>query len=104
MSSEQVCFVHKLITQNRVPSLVSFLSSTPNPPLSPTLTCLPLVCSQTILTWSAMIKRHTRSPLLLQDPELYEDLEDKTSISNEVEMESEEQIAERRRKMVSVPS
>lgn len=50
-----------------------------------------------------MIKRHTRSPLLLQDPELYEDLEDKTSISNEVEMESEEQIAERRRKMVSVP-
>jgi len=44
------------------------------------------------------------SPLLLQDPELYEDLEDKTSVSNEVEMESEEQIAERRRKMVSVPS
>lgn len=44
------------------------------------------------------------APLLLQDPELYEDLEDKTSVSNEVEMESEEQIAERRRKMVSVPS
>ncbi|CAG02398.1 unnamed protein product [Tetraodon nigroviridis] len=35
----------------------------------------------------------------LWDPELYEDLEDKTSVSNEVEMESEEQIAERRRKM-----
>lgn len=44
------------------------------------------------------------APLLLQDPELYEDLEDKSSVSNEVEMESEEQIAERRRKMVSVPS
>ncbi|XP_056103461.1 inactive histone-lysine N-methyltransferase 2E isoform X2 [Rhinichthys klamathensis goyatoka] len=44
------------------------------------------------------------SPLRLsisnnQDPELIEDLEEKTSISNEVEMESEEQIAERRRKM-----
>lgn len=38
---------------------------------------------------------------LLQDPELIEDLEEKTSVSNEVEMESEEQIAERRRKMVS---
>lgn len=38
---------------------------------------------------------------LLQDPELIEDLEEKTSISNEVEMESEEQIAERKRKMVS---
>lgn len=51
-----------------------------------------LVCSQ------AMIK----APLpLLQDPELIEDLEEKTSVSNEVEMESEEQIAERRRKMVS---
>ncbi|KTF91537.1 hypothetical protein cypCar_00022279 [Cyprinus carpio] len=39
--------------------------------------------------------------LLLQDPELIEDLEEKTSVSNEVEMESEEQIAERRRKMGS---
>ncbi|XP_077090216.1 inactive histone-lysine N-methyltransferase 2E isoform X3 [Siphateles boraxobius] len=44
------------------------------------------------------------SPLRLsisnnQDPELIEDLEEKTSVSNEVEMESEEQIAERRRKM-----
>lgn len=39
---------------------------------------------------------------LLQDPELIEDLEEKTSISNEVEMESEENMAERRRKMVSV--
>ncbi|XP_030295388.1 inactive histone-lysine N-methyltransferase 2E isoform X4 [Sparus aurata] len=49
-------------------------------------------------------KQRKLSPLRLsisnnQDPELYEDLEDKTSISNEVEMESEEQIAERRRKM-----
>ncbi|KAM9845540.1 inactive histone-lysine N-methyltransferase 2E isoform 2-T2 [Aulostomus maculatus] len=49
-------------------------------------------------------KQRKLSPLRLsisnnQDPELFEDLEDKTSISNEVEMESEEQIAERRRKM-----
>ncbi|XP_070848435.1 inactive histone-lysine N-methyltransferase 2E isoform X1 [Chaetodon trifascialis] len=51
-------------------------------------------------------KQRKLSPLRLsisnnQDPELYEDLEDKTSVSNEVEMESEEQIAERRRKMAS---
>lgn len=39
---------------------------------------------------------------LLQDPELIEDLEEKTSISNDVEMETEEHMAERRRKMVSV--
>ncbi|KAF7668556.1 hypothetical protein LDENG_00004880 [Lucifuga dentata] len=49
-------------------------------------------------------KQRKLSPLRLsisnnQDPELYEDLEDKTSVSNEVEMESEEQIAERRKKM-----
>ncbi|XP_049422438.1 inactive histone-lysine N-methyltransferase 2E [Epinephelus fuscoguttatus] len=49
-------------------------------------------------------KQRKLSPLRLsisnnQDPELYEDLEDRTSVSNEVEMESEEQIAERRRKM-----
>ncbi|XP_034018844.1 inactive histone-lysine N-methyltransferase 2E isoform X2 [Thalassophryne amazonica] len=49
-------------------------------------------------------KQRKLSPLRLsisnnQDPELYEDLEDKTSVSNEVEMESEEHIAERRRKM-----
>ncbi|XP_028252319.1 inactive histone-lysine N-methyltransferase 2E isoform X2 [Parambassis ranga] len=49
-------------------------------------------------------KQRKLSPLRLsisnnQDPELFEDLEDKTSVSNEVEMESEEQIAERRRKM-----
>lgn len=51
-----------------------------------------LVCSQVMI----------KAPLpLLQDPELIEDLEEKTSVSNEVEMESEEQIAERRRKMVS---
>ncbi|XP_037616024.1 inactive histone-lysine N-methyltransferase 2E isoform X4 [Sebastes umbrosus] len=51
-------------------------------------------------------KQRKLSPLRLsisnnQDPELYEDLEDKTSVSNEVEMESEEQIAERRRKMAN---
>ncbi|XP_036005067.1 inactive histone-lysine N-methyltransferase 2E isoform X4 [Fundulus heteroclitus] len=49
-------------------------------------------------------KQRKLSPLRLsisnnQDPELFEDLDDKTSVSNEVEMESEEQIAERRRKM-----
>ncbi|XP_038153005.1 inactive histone-lysine N-methyltransferase 2E isoform X3 [Cyprinodon tularosa] len=49
-------------------------------------------------------KQRKLSPLRLsisnnQDPELFEDLEDKTSVSKEVEMESEEQIAERRRKM-----
>ncbi|XP_026065628.1 inactive histone-lysine N-methyltransferase 2E isoform X4 [Carassius auratus] len=49
-------------------------------------------------------KQRKLSPLRLsisnnQDPELIEDLEEKTSVSNEVEMESEEQSAERRRKM-----
>ncbi|XP_028810655.1 inactive histone-lysine N-methyltransferase 2E isoform X2 [Denticeps clupeoides] len=49
-------------------------------------------------------KQRKLSPLRLsisnnQDPELIEDLEEKTSVSNEVEMESEEQIADRRRKM-----
>ncbi|XP_054609259.1 inactive histone-lysine N-methyltransferase 2E isoform X3 [Dunckerocampus dactyliophorus] len=49
-------------------------------------------------------KQRKLSPLRLsisnnQDPDLFEDLEDKTSVSNEVEMESEEQIAEKRRKM-----
>ncbi|XP_057711607.1 inactive histone-lysine N-methyltransferase 2E isoform X2 [Corythoichthys intestinalis] len=49
-------------------------------------------------------KQRKLSPLRLsisnnQDPDLFEDLEDKTSVSNEVEMESEEQIAERRKKM-----
>lgn len=44
-----------------------------------------------------------KAPLpLLQDPELIEDLEEKTSVSNDVEMETEEHMAERRRKMVSV--
>nr|XP_055046619.1 inactive histone-lysine N-methyltransferase 2E [Misgurnus anguillicaudatus] len=52
-------------------------------------------------------KQRKLSPLRLsisnnQDPELIEDLEEKTSISNEVEMESEEQIAERKRKMGSL--
>ncbi|KAK5876567.1 hypothetical protein CesoFtcFv8_025906 [Champsocephalus esox] len=51
-------------------------------------------------------KQRKLSPLRLsisnnQDPELYEDLEDKSSVSNEVEMESEEQIADRRRKMAN---
>uniref|UniRef100_A0AAY4DX33 Lysine (K)-specific methyltransferase 2E n=1 Tax=Denticeps clupeoides TaxID=299321 RepID=A0AAY4DX33_9TELE len=54
-------------------------------------------------------KQRKLSPLRLsisnnQDPELIEDLEEKTSVSNEVEMESEEQIADRRRKMVSCPT
>ncbi|XP_051544801.1 inactive histone-lysine N-methyltransferase 2E-like isoform X3 [Myxocyprinus asiaticus] len=49
-------------------------------------------------------KQRKLSPLRLsisnnQDPELIEDLEEKTSISSEVEMESDEQIAEKRRKM-----
>ncbi|XP_053113381.1 inactive histone-lysine N-methyltransferase 2E isoform X4 [Hemicordylus capensis] len=44
------------------------------------------------------------SPLRLsisnnQEPDFIEDIEEKTPISNEVEMESEEQIAERKRKM-----
>lgn len=44
-----------------------------------------------------------KAPLpLLQDPELFEDLEEQTSVSNDVEMETEEHMAERRRKMVSV--
>lgn len=48
-------------------------------------------------------QRMNKAPLpLLQDPELIEDLEEKTSISNDVEMETEEHMAERRRKMVSV--
>uniref|UniRef100_A0A3B3R039 Lysine (K)-specific methyltransferase 2E n=1 Tax=Paramormyrops kingsleyae TaxID=1676925 RepID=A0A3B3R039_9TELE len=51
-------------------------------------------------------KHRKMSPLRLsisnnQEPELIEDIEERTSISSEVEMESEEQIAERRRKMVS---
>ncbi|KAG9342328.1 hypothetical protein JZ751_016830 [Albula glossodonta] len=50
-------------------------------------------------TDSALIKRPFPSSYILQEPELIEDIEEKTSISNEVEMESEEQIAERRRKM-----
>ncbi|XP_030624778.1 inactive histone-lysine N-methyltransferase 2E isoform X2 [Chanos chanos] len=49
-------------------------------------------------------KQRKLSPLRLsisnnQDPELIEDIEEKASVSIEVEMESEEQIAERRRKM-----
>lgn len=48
-------------------------------------------------------QRMNKAPLpLLQDPELIEDLEEKTSVSNDVEMETEEHMAERRRKMVSV--
>ncbi|KAJ8261882.1 hypothetical protein GJAV_G00159520 [Gymnothorax javanicus] len=51
-------------------------------------------------------KQRKLSPLRLsisnnQEPELIEDMEEKTSVSNEVEMESEEQIAERRRKMAN---
>jgi hypothetical protein len=38
---------------------------------------------------------------IFQEPDFIDDMEEKTPISNEVEMESEEQIAERKRKMVS---
>lgn len=38
---------------------------------------------------------------IFQEPDFIDDIEEKTPISNEVEMESEEQIAERKRKMVS---
>ncbi|XP_039373180.1 inactive histone-lysine N-methyltransferase 2E isoform X3 [Mauremys reevesii] len=49
-------------------------------------------------------KQRRLSPLRLsisnnQEPDFIEDIEEKTPISNEVEMESEEQIAERKRKM-----
>ncbi|KAJ7407122.1 hypothetical protein WISP_128366 [Willisornis vidua] len=49
-------------------------------------------------------KQRKLSPLRLsisnnQEPDFIDDIEEKTPISNEVEMESEEQIAERRRKM-----
>ncbi|XP_077355031.1 inactive histone-lysine N-methyltransferase 2E isoform X2 [Festucalex cinctus] len=49
-------------------------------------------------------KQRKLSPLRLsisnnQDPDLFEDLEDKTTVSNDVEMESDEQIADRRKKM-----
>uniref|UniRef100_A0A2K5DMR1 Inactive histone-lysine N-methyltransferase 2E n=1 Tax=Aotus nancymaae TaxID=37293 RepID=A0A2K5DMR1_AOTNA len=51
-------------------------------------------------------KQRKLSPLRLsvsnnQEPDFIDDIEEKTPISNEVEMESEEQIAERKRKMVS---
>lgn len=39
--------------------------------------------------------------VIFQEPDFIDDMEEKTPISNEVEMESEEQIAERKRKMVS---
>lgn len=38
---------------------------------------------------------------VFQEPDFIDDMEEKTPITNEVEMESEEQIAERKRKMVS---
>lgn len=38
---------------------------------------------------------------IFQEPDFIDDIEEKTPVSNEVEMESEEQIAERKRKMVS---
>ncbi|XP_053572523.1 inactive histone-lysine N-methyltransferase 2E isoform X2 [Bombina bombina] len=49
-------------------------------------------------------KQRKLSPLRLsisnnQEPDYFDDIEEKTPISNEVEMESEEQIAERKRKM-----
>lgn len=38
---------------------------------------------------------------IFQEPDIIDDIEEKSPVSNEVEMESEEQIAERKRKMVS---
>ncbi|XP_004702658.1 inactive histone-lysine N-methyltransferase 2E isoform X1 [Echinops telfairi] len=53
---------------------------------------------------SPEMKQRKLSPLRLsvsnnQEPEFIDEIEEKTPISNEVEMESEEQIAERKRKM-----
>ncbi|KFO29072.1 Histone-lysine N-methyltransferase MLL5, partial [Fukomys damarensis] len=53
---------------------------------------------------SSETKQRKLSPLRLsvsnnQEPDFIDDIEEKTAISNEVEMESEEQIAERKRKM-----
>ncbi|EHB08953.1 Histone-lysine N-methyltransferase MLL5, partial [Heterocephalus glaber] len=53
---------------------------------------------------SSETKQRKLSPLRLsvsnnQEPDFIDDIEEKTPISNEVEMESEEQIAERKRKM-----
>ncbi|MEJ1272518.1 lysine (K)-specific methyltransferase 2E [Cricetulus griseus] len=52
-------------------------------------------------------KQRKLSPLRLsvsnnQEPDFIDDMEEKTPVSNEVEMESEEQIAERKRKMEQV--
>ncbi|KAM4874803.1 inactive histone-lysine N-methyltransferase 2E isoform 2-T3 [Thomomys bottae] len=53
---------------------------------------------------SPEMKQRKLSPLRLsvsnnQEPDFIDDMEEKTPVSNEVEMESEEQIAERKRKM-----
>ncbi|XP_069852378.1 inactive histone-lysine N-methyltransferase 2E isoform X2 [Dipodomys merriami] len=53
---------------------------------------------------SPEMKQRKLSPLRLsvsnnQEPDFIDDIEEKTPVSNEVEMESEEQIAERKRKM-----
>lgn len=49
--------------------------------------------------WSSNFHKAVLS--ISQEPDFIDDIEEKTPISNEVEMESEEQIAERKRKMVS---
>lgn len=49
--------------------------------------------------WSSSFWKEVIS--IFQEPDFIDDIEEKTPISNEVEMESEEQIAERKRKMVS---
>lgn len=49
--------------------------------------------------WSGSFHKTVLS--ISQEPDFIDDIEEKTPISNEVEMESEEQIAERKRKMVS---
>lgn len=53
-----------------------------------------LACSQTSQAVIEVIS-------VLQEPDTIDDIEEKTPVSSEVDMESEEQLAERRRKMVS---
>lgn len=52
-----------------------------------------------VCRWNSSIYKAVIS--IFQEPDFIDDIEEKTPISNEVEMESEEQIAERKRKMVS---
>lgn len=52
----------------------------------------------TLQRWSSI---NSNAIPIFQEPDFIDDMEEKTPVSNEVEMESEEQIAERKRKMVS---